>query len=228
MQLDIKAAGDKAKAAAEAIAAASLLIDRMKPLVAEWVGPDAIDAAHVFVADRAQDAAHGAARGMEKVKGGMDSAASAFAGVVQSAKDARSAAAAKKAINQARQSIFESAATVIPLDEFLAMQAGSASAGFNGFDMPGSFLVATYRKNDHDKKYVDYLGIYLGSCESLSGGVIRAASREGNVDVYADLKYRQNMVLFAYPCERADLAERHEMLASAFDDSRLYGADMLV
>lgn len=136
--------------------------------------------------------------------------------------DSREAAEARKKINAARQSIFESASTVMPLHKFVCQQKKAADAAFNGFDMPGCYLIAKYQKGDHDKNYSDYLGIYVGSSEHMSEDIVSTPTRLGDPDVYADYKYHQNVMLFVFPCELKDLDERRELLLRSFEGSRLY------
>lgn len=60
----------------------------------------------------------------------------------------------------------------------------------------------------------------------MSGDIVSVPTRLGDLDVYADYKYHQNVMLFVFPCELKDLDERHELLMRSFDGSRLYnGAD---
>ena len=120
------------------------------------------------------------------------------------------------------QSIFEGASTVMPLHEFICQQVKASEAAFNGYDMPGCYLIATYRRHDHDKNFSDYLGIYVGSSERMADDIASIPTRLGDPDVYADYKYRQNILLFVYPCELKDVDERRGLLLRSFDGERLY------
>lgn len=116
----------------------------------------------------------------------------------------------------------------MPLHKFVCRQGKTADAAFNGFDMPGCYLIAKYQKGDHDKNYSDYLGIYVGSSEHMSDGIVSTPTRLGDPDVYADYKYHQNVILFVFPCELKDLDERRELLLRSFEGSRLYnGSEVL-
>lgn len=147
---------------------------------------------------------------------------------MKAVQDSREAAEARKKINAARQSIFESASTAMPLHKFVCQQEKAADVAFNGFDMPGCYLIAKYQKGDHDKNYSDYLGIYVGSSEHMSEDIVSTPTRLGDPDVYADYKYHQNVTLFVFPCELKDLDERRELLLRSFEGSRLYNVSKVL
>lgn len=215
--------------AAQVLTKASEVIEKAKKL---GVDPDAVGGAVKGAADGAANGARVIADGIGKGLGvaadGFGAAVGALGGAAKALQDSREAAEARKKINAARQSIFESASTVMPLHKFVCQQKKAADAAFNGFDMPGCYLIAKYQKGDHDKNYSDYLGIYVGSSEHMSGDIVSTPTRLGDPDVYADYKYHQNVMLFVFPCELKDLDERRELLLRSFEGSRLYnGSEVL-
>lgn len=209
--------------AAQVLTKASVVIEKAKKL---GVDPDAVGGAVKGAADGAANGARVVADGIGKGFGvaadGVGAAVGALGGAVKAFQDSREAAEARKKINAARQSIFESASTAMPLHKFVCQQKKAADAAFNGFDMPGCYLIAKYQKGDHDKNYSDYLGIYVGSSEHMSEDIVSTPTRLGDPDVYADYKYHQNVMLFVFPCELKDLDERRELLLRSFEGSRLY------
>lgn len=209
--------------AAQVLTKASEVIEKAKKL---GVDPDAVGGAVKGAADGAANGARVVADGIGKGFGvaadGVGAAVGALGGAVKAFQDSREAAEARKKINAARQSIFESASTAMPLHKFVCQQEKAADAAFNGFDMPGCYLIAMYQKGDHDKNYSDYLGIYVGSSEHMSEDIVSTPTRLGDPDVYADYKYHQNVMLFVFPCELKDLDERCELLLRSFEGSRLY------
>ena len=215
--------------AAQVLTKASEVIEKAKKL---GVDPDAVGGAVKGAADGAANGARVVADGIGKGFGvaadGVGAAVGALGGAVKAFQDSREAAEARKKINDARQSIFESASTAMPLHKFVCQQEKAADAAFNGFDMPGCYLIAKYQKGDHDKNYSDYLGIYVGSSEHMSEDIVSTPTRLGDPDVYADYKYHQNVMLFVFPCELKDLDERRELLLRSFEGSRLYnGSEVL-
>ena len=229
MVVNLKTVKDAMHLAAEVLAAAAGVIEGAKQL---GVDPDAVGGAVKGAADGAANGARVVADGIGKGFGvaadGVGAAVGALGGAVKAFQDSREAAEARKKINAARQSIFESASTAMPLHKFVCQQEKAADAAFNGFDMPGCYLIAKYQKGDHDKNYSDYLGIYVGSSEHMSEDIVSTPTRLGDPDVYADYKYHQNVMLFVFPCELKDLDERRELLLRSFEGSRLYnGSEVL-
>ena len=215
--------------AAQVLTKAFVVIDGAKQL---GVNVDAVGGAVKGAADGAANGARVVADGIGKgfgvAAGGVGAAVGALGGAAKAFQDSREAAEARKKINAARQSIFESASTAMPLHKFVCQQEKAADAAFNGFDMPGCYLIARYQKGDHDKNYSDYLGIYVGSSEHMSEDIVSTPTRLGDPDVYADYKYHQNVMLFVFPCELKDLDERRELLLRSFEGSRLYnGSEVL-
>lgn len=215
--------------AAQVLTKASVVIEKAKKL---GVDVDAVGGAVKGAADGAANGARVVADGIGKGFGvaadGVGAAVGTLGGAVKAFQDSREAAEARKKINAARQSIFESASTVMPLHKFVCQQEKAADAAFNGFNMPGCYLIAKYQKGDRDKNYSDYLGIYVGSSEHMPEDIVSTPTRLGDPDVYADYKYHQNVMLFVFPCELKDLDERRELLLRSFEGSRLYnGSEVL-
>ena len=223
MAVNLKNVKDTVNLAVEVLGAAAAVIEGAKEL-----GVD-VDAVGGAVKDAAGGAANGAravadgiGKGFGAAADGVGAAVGALGGAAKALQDSREAAEARKRINAARQSIFEGASTVMPLHKFVCQQDKAADAAFNGFDMPGCYLIAKYQKGDHDKNYSDYLGIYVGSSEHMSEDIVSVPTRLGDPDVYADYKYHQNVMLFVFPCELKDLDERCELLLRSFEGMRLY------
>lgn len=223
MAVNLERVKDAMDLAAEVLAAAAGVIEGAKQLGVdvEAVGGAVMDAAG-GAANGARVVADGIGKGFGVAADGVGAAVGALGGAVKAFQDSREAAEARKKINVARQSIFESASTAMPLHKFVCQQEKATDAAFNGFDMPGCYLIAKYQKGDHDKNYSDYLGIYVGSSEHMSEDIVSTPTRLGDPDVYADYKYHQNVMLFVFPCELKDLDERRKLLLRSFEGSRLY------
>lgn len=223
MAVNLEAVINAMDLAALVLTKASVVIEKAKKL---GVDPDAVGGAVKGAADGAANGARvvadGIGKGFDVAADGVGAAVGALGGAVKAFQDSREAAEARKKINAARQSIFESASTAMPLHKFVCQQEKATDAAFNGFDMPGCYLIAKYQKGDHDKNYSDYLGIYVGSSEHMSEDIVSTPTRLGDLDVYADYKYHQNVMLFVFPCELKDLDERRKLLLRSFEGSRLY------
>ena len=146
MVVNLKTVKDAMNLAAEVLAAAAGVIEGAKQL---GVDPDAVGGAVKGAADGAANGARVVADGIGKGLGvaadGFGAAVGALGGAAKALQDSREAAEARKKINAARQSIFESASTVMPLHKFVCQQKKAADAAFNGFDMPGCYLIAKYQ-----------------------------------------------------------------------------------
>lgn len=223
MAVNFETVKEAMELATNVLKAAATVIDGAKQLGVdvEAVGGAVMDAAG-GAANGARVVADGIGKGFGVAADGVGAAVGALGGAAKAFQDSREAAEARKKINAARQSIFESASTAMPLHKFVCQQEKAADAAFNGFDMPGCYLIAKYQKGDHDKNYSDYLGIYVGSSEHMSEDIVSTPTRLGDPDVYADYKYHQNVMLFVFPCELKDLDERRELLLRSFEGSRLY------
>ena len=223
MAVNFETVKEAMELATKVLKAAATVIDGAKQLGVDVdVAAGAVKGAADGAANGARVVADGIGKGFGVAADGVGAAVGALGGAVKAFQDSREAAEARKKINAARQSIFESASTAMPLHKFVCQQEKAADAAFNGFDMPGCYLIAKYQKGDHDKNYSDYLGIYVGSSEHMSEDIVSTPTRLGDPDVYADYKYHQNVMLFVFPCELKDLDERRELLLRSFEGSRLY------
>lgn len=214
------------QAAGAVVSAANILIEQAKPLVGE-VDMQA-------VANRIRVGANGVARSAGEIaKGAGDAAGDAAerAGALFSrlgdAKDelvegfsqAKSEKELKKAIRDARQAVLENATTAITVADMLKAKEKAGDTGIGPINsMPGCFVIATYRKLDFDKDLTDYIGLYIGRADNVWEGVQKAISREGDPDVYADVKYRQNVHVYVYNCLPEELDALSESLNRTFGD----------
>ena len=101
-------------------------------------------------------------------------------------------------------------------------QAGDADAlpgdGIDRFGFPGCFVIATYGKDDSGKKLASYLYACVGKHENVAQGVREAVSRTGDPDLYADVKYEQDVRAYVFICAPDNMDSLHEQLAQAFAD----------
>lgn len=125
-----------------------------------------------------------------------------------------------KQLKDARQFVLESASQKIAYKDYLRFRnaegaaADAVSAGLYGG--AGCYVFATYGTFDFDKDLTDYLYIHIGKGEKLGDAIGRASSRDGDPDVYADVKYKQNVHVYAYPCTVSELDSKFEALQSLF------------
>ena len=216
--------------AAVVVTAANELLKEAKPIL-DTVDTDAIaqkakDGVHIATeragkAGRAAKDAAGNAAGT--VSGVFAKLGDARDGIVKDLAEARSEKELRNAIRDARQSVLENATTTMTVSEYWKVKEKSSESPVSRIsDLPGCFAFATYRKRDIDKDLTDYTGIYIGHAENAAQGVALAMSKEGDADVYADVKFKQNVRIFVYNCMPEDIDERYRSLLQTFADERLY------
>ena len=222
------------EAASVAVAAANALLKEAKPIL-DNVDTEAVaEMAKATMQTAAQGAGKAGKAAKGAAKGAADSAADTVSGIftkLGEAKDGifedlaktKGEKELKNAIKTARQTVLENATTTITVSDLAKAKekAGESAIGPIS-DMPGCFVIATYKKMDFDKDLTDYIGIYVGRADNAAVGVDLAMSRDGDADVYADVKYKQNVHIYVFNCMPADLDERYLALMQTFTDERLY------
>ena len=209
------------EAAGAVVGAANILIEQVKPLVGE------VDVQAVAKGIKA--GADGVAKGASEAVGGAAEKAGSLLAKLGDAKDelaeslaqARSEKELKKAIRDARQSVLENATTTITVADMLKAKEKAEETGVGPINnMPGCFVIATYKKHDFDKDLTDYISLYIGRAGNVSAGVEKAIGREGDPDVYADVKYKQNVHVYVYNCLPEELDRLSENLNQTFRDAQ--------
>ena len=220
-------------AAGVVVAAASALLKEAKPVL------DDLDTKAIAetVKSKASTAAQGAGKAGSAVKGAAEGAAGAVGSALTKLGDAKDGilsdlAAAKsekdlrKAIREARQSVLENATSTLTVSDLMkAIEKSSDSSIGPINDMPGCFVIATYKKLDFDNDLTDYTGIYVGKTSNTSEGVLLAISRNGDPDVYADVKFKQNVHVYIFNCLADDLDDRYFSLLQTFAGDELYNGE---
>lgn len=131
----------------------------------------------------------------------------------------------KKAIKEARQAVLEHATTRVAVSELSKAKQTAVTNGMGPIaHMPGCFVIATYKKFDFDKDLTDYTGVYVGRAADAAEGVALAISRDGDPDVYADVKHAQNVYVYVYNCLPEEVDERFINLVQTFEGEEMYGA----
>ena len=228
------------KTAGAIVSVAAPIAEQVKPLI-EDLDTDAIkekaQKATEGVSKGAKALADKAGEGAGAVKQGASGAVGAAGAAFGKLTDAKNEflqdlAAAKdekllqKSIQEARQSVLERPSVCMTLKEYDSYRAAESKASgvTGGFELPGCFVIATYKKLDFDKDLTDYTGVYVGKALNAIEGVKVAMSRTGNPDVYADVKYRQNVRIYIYNCLAESLDERFAGLYTTFAAGSSYNA----
>ena len=182
-------------------------------------------------ADSLQDKAPDAmAAGADKVRGAMKSAADAAVvrgrAVGDSVKEGVEAREREKARKAARRALLDGAGNQMSVDQFLqnweiqnglAIQPGGGYMGFSG-----CYVIATYAHAVKKGDFSKFRDLYVAKAENIGASIFRDLTGKGNVDVYADVKYKQSVYILVYPCPAEKLDELEASLITALDADRSY------
>lgn len=216
------------EAAGTVVSAANILMEQAKPLMEDVDVKAMADSLKATAASAAKGAGTAAAsasgEAANRVGALFNKLGDAKDEFVEGMAQAKSEKELRKAIKDARQSVLENATTRITVADLAKAREKAASTGVGPINtMPGCFVIATYKKLDFDKDLTDYIGLFVGKAENVSDGVDKAISREGDPDVYADVKYKQNVHVYVYNCMPEDTDHLFESLTETFSDAAEYG-----
>lgn len=135
-----------------------------------------------------------AAAGVAKAAGGVTDSASA------AMKESAERRAQEKLLAEARQQLLQSATAKMKAADFEAEWEKAQIAGaITPLRSPGYFVIAVYKGKPNDVKLHDYKDVFVSRSENMGASIHRHLSGDGNPDVYADMKYGQHMLIFAFP-----------------------------
>lgn len=189
---------------------------------------DSVDAAIEKIRTNTPDAIKTAADIAKK--GGnvlSDTVGKAFSTVSQPIKENIDASKNKKAQIEAHQKIIEHAAGSLTASQFLKNKSehnlltGNENSYLNN---SGCYIFLTLKKTN-SKNLANYQEVYVGSSLNMGSSIEDEIIGKGNPDVYADIKYKQNVYILFYPCEEADLERMKESLIVALDADESYNQD---
>lgn len=179
-----------------------------------------------------EKAPSGVGRGMDKFFGAAKNAAGAVGDAATQAKDAvggrvRSASdkrAQEKARKEARRTLLDGAGTRMPVDRFLEnWKLQKAVSGKEDYlDFAGCYAVATYGRAVKKDDYSEYRDIYVSKSNHMGRSILGDLIGEGNPDVYADVKYKQDVYVLLFPCTDGRLDQLKDSLVVALDADASY------
>lgn len=181
-------------------------------------------------ADGAAKVAPGAVKqGARAVGGALDEAgkavgdaADAVVGRFKAASDQR---AQEKARQAARKALLNGAGNRIPADEFVKSWGIQQDLGTGGpayLDFCGCYAIAAYDKPVKKDDFDRFRDIYIGRGEHMGERIHGDLTGHGNIDIYADMKYRQPLYIFLYPSTPEKLDELESSLITALDADASY------
>jgi len=98
-------------------------------------------------------------------------------------------------------------------------------ANLGVLDSSGCFVIATYGKFDRGGDPTDYRGIFVGKAECVGDGIAQTIAPSGNADVYADIKYKQNVWVYVFTSVPEKLDEKYEALVELLEARDSYNRE---
>lgn len=131
-----------------------------------------------------------------------------------------------KAVHDSKQKVLEGATMRLPMTKLVEQLASDDEAiriaNLGVLDASGCFAIARYGKLDFGKDLTDYTGIYVGKDACVGEGIACTILPTGNSDVYADLKYKQNVWVYVFSCVPDKLDEKYEALVQLLEARESY------
>lgn len=175
--------------------------------------PDAVQRAGAAIGDAAVGAA-----------GAVGAAAKKAFDPIGDALDARKETQAQV---EARRVLLEGAGVRMSVERFRENKASHefASTGEGYLGYSGCYAFAVYEHAPKEKGFGRYHDIYIGKSDDIGRSIADDLAGRGNVDVYADVKYEQDALLFLFPCQVENLERLHQSLIVALDADESYNRE---
>lgn len=149
-------------------------------------------------------------RAVQKARQAGRVAAGARDGVFGKIQQRKESKDQKKAMEEARKNaVSKSLPPVSAQDFFVSFEAGVSAPDDlrDGYmAISGCYAILTMKSN-RDKDLSAYEDVYVGCSDTVGFAVYLQLCGFGNVDVYADFKYKQSMKVLFYPCEKDQMGE---------------------
>ncbi|MBR3690547.1 MAG: hypothetical protein IKL97_05565 [Eggerthellaceae bacterium] len=116
------------------------------------------------------------------------------------AKVAAEGRAEAKALAEARRELLQCATVQKAASEFMDEWEAASQTGLpSPLKVPGHYVVAVYKGSTKMTPLDKYEDVYVGGSADIGASVRAHLFGSGNPDLYADFKYGQNLVIYAYP-----------------------------
>lgn len=121
----------------------------------------------------------------------------------------------QKSLEAARKKAVASSLPPISAKEFFENFENSVTSVADLSDgymaIAGCYAIATM-KSTREKDPSAYEDVYVGCGKSMGFSIYTQICGFGNVDVYADFKFKKPMMILLFPCEEKDLESHYEAL----------------
>ncbi len=192
----------------------------------------AVSAASSAAAQSAPDVMAKAGGMFSKVKNSIGSAASAATSTVkEKAQEASAVREEMKSREEARRALLEGAGLRLEADKFLEnWKASSLGADTNQYlAFPGCYVALTFGKLSRKSDFARFRDVYVGGADYVGEAIWKDLVGLGNPDVYADVKYDQDVQLLVFPCDASKVEALRDSIIVALDAdesyNRQYGAE---
>lgn len=170
----------------------------------------------------------GAGKVFGVVKGAASSVGERGSRVGEAIKNKADARAEEKARREARRALLDGAGIRMSVEQFLEnrrMQEKVAGQEVDGYlAYSGCYAIATYSSQVKKDDYGAFRDIYVGKSDNIGESIYEDICGKGNVDVYADVKYKQPVHVLLYPCAVEKMNRLEESLITALDADESYNA----
>ncbi len=158
--------------------------------------------------------------------GQAGNAVKGFQGAVfEKAQQIKDNKAHKKELEEARNRAITSSISSVSAEEFFKnfeaniTDVNDLKTGYMAIS--GCYVILTMKSN-REKDLSEYKDVYVGCSDTIGFDVYSQLCGFGNVDVYADFKFKQPMKILIYPCESDQLESRYASLVQDFQSVSSY------
>lgn len=158
--------------------------------------------------------------------GQAGNAVKGFQGAVfEKAQQIKDNKAHKKELEEARNRAITSSISSVSAEEFFKNFEANISdvndlkTGYMAIS--GCYVILTMKSN-REKDLSEYKDVYVGCSDTIGFDVYSQLCGFGNVDVYADFKFKQPMKILIYPCDTDQLESRYASLVQDFQSVSSY------
>lgn len=158
--------------------------------------------------------------------GQAGNAVKGFQGAVfEKAQQIKDNKAHKKELEEARNRAITSSISSVSAEEFFRSFEANISdvndlkTGYMAIS--GCYVILTMKSN-REKDLSEYKDVYVGCSDTIGFDVYSQLCGFGNVDVYADFKFKQPMKILIYPCDSDQLESRYASLVQDFQSVSSY------
>lgn len=97
---------------------------------------------------------------------------------------------------------------------------GQAPEGYLSYS--GCYVIATYSSPVRKDDYSAFRELYVGKSDNIGASIYSDLTGGGNVDIYADAKYKQHVYVLLYPCAPEKAGQLESFLIIALDANESY------